>query len=117
MLADHPNMGIHSMTGPNPGDYAFFGFRVQPSANANVDEFTVGVNSADNVFDFEPGTTTTTVTCPNATETYTGSPIEPCTYQVTGVEFLTLSGMVPVRQLHNEPHKCGYGYSDVHVRW
>ena len=101
MLADHPNMGIHNAAGPTPGDYGFLLFRVQPQSNSNVDNLVVGVNSANKVFDFEPGTTTTTVTCPGATQTYTGSPIEPCTYQVTGTEFTTLSGPVPMGNYTN----------------
>ena len=37
------------------------------------------------VYDFEPGTSMTTVTCMSP-QTYTGSVIEPCTYTVTGNE-------------------------------
>lgn len=54
MLSAHPNMGIHATLG------GLF-FRVEQGSNANVDNFTVGVNSVETTFDFEPSTPTTTL--------------------------------------------------------
>ena len=88
MLSEHPNMGVHNPMGPTAGNYGFLLFRVQPQSNSNVDKLTIsidGVTPVNKVYDFEPGTLTTTVTCMSP-QTYTGSAIEPCTYTVTGNE-------------------------------
>ncbi|MBK7513903.1 MAG: carboxypeptidase regulatory-like domain-containing protein [Chloracidobacterium sp.] len=93
MLADHPNMGVHAALNPDgvtadPG-YAFFGFYAVENSNANVDKFVIGTVSSNLAFDFEPGTSTVTLTCP-ASVTYNGSAQTPCTAQAAGVGMSTI---------------------------
>ncbi|HMM80946.1 MAG TPA: right-handed parallel beta-helix repeat-containing protein [Pyrinomonadaceae bacterium] len=59
MLAAHPNMGIHATAGA-------IGFRSEQNSNSNVDNFVIGINSANTVVNFEPaGAMVSTPSSPN----------------------------------------------------
>ncbi|MBK6724797.1 MAG: hypothetical protein IPG58_16475 [Acidobacteria bacterium] len=93
MLADHPNMGVHAALNPDGVTidlgYAFFGFYAVPDSNANVDKFVISTVSSNFAFDFEPGTSTVTLSCPGSV-TYNGSPQTPCTAEATGIGLTTV---------------------------
>lgn len=59
MLTAHPNMGIHATAGA-------IGFRSEQNSNSNVDNFVIGISSANTVVNFEPaGAMVSTPSSPN----------------------------------------------------
>jgi len=58
ILAAHPNARIHPNDSSTPPDtWGILGVRTEPNANANVDNFVIGVNSANTIVNFEPAGT------------------------------------------------------------
>ena len=105
MLADHPNMGVHAALNPDGVTidlgYAFFGFYAVPDSNANVDKFVISTVSSNSAFDFEPGTSTVTLSCPGSV-TYNGSPQTPCTAEATGIGLTTVEDVYKRQAQHDE---------------
>ena len=75
VLSEHPNVGVHRNVNFITGTLLLRTFQ---NTDSNADNLTLGVSGASTTYDFEQGSSTTTINCP-ATSPYTGSPVTPCT--------------------------------------